>query len=1048
MRCSFFLLFLLAANLLYSEPVSLRFTHFGTAEGFSSDEINCMAQDPRGFLWVGTQSGLDFFDGQRVKTFRHADNDPSSLPSNDVISLLYDHRGKMWVGTNAGIALFDEHTQRFRIFNSYTKEKTKCWCHRLYEDKAGIIWFSCVEGLGRIDPETFAIKTYPLFGPSSQSQQEWLIGSLLETRDGKLWVGSASGLFLFDRKTEKFSGSLLPVSGLPLTTKISDNVVESLWEDDDGTLWVATWGSGLRHYFPKDGHTETFLFKTNPFMNVNNIVMDLTHRNCAGEEDWLWLSTADNGVMIFNRRTKKFSTYRHDPADPYSVSSDFVGKLFRANDGNLWALSPHGINLLDRYAQRPETYPVVAPQPNPVLRYVASVNEDMADPSGNRLWLTMDLDGLVLYDRTSKSVLRWYGNFPAPQQGEGSHHVVRCFCQDHTGRTWFGNDYGFYLLDTISGKAKWFRPNGGDGKTTVFEDYVSSIVEDRNGLLWMSTRGGLGRFDPATENFHLFKVISDSGHREENRMRELLLAKDGRFWFSTKTRGVGCFDPKAETFTSFEKELPVAYPGSIAEDSKGRIWIAHLTGLCMYDPVTKKTETYTQEQGLGGDQTYRVVVDSHDMIWVSVRGGLTRLDPATKTMRVFRKEDGLQENEVDDLHAGKDDRFYIGWPGLFQAFTPQEMEANPFTAPACMTGFRIFDKPVSFDRDSITQFPVTLSYRQNIITFEFAAPDYSQSKRTHYRYMLEGFDKDWVDAGTKNSATYTNLDGGDYVFKVIAANANDIWNKQPAIFLLHVTPPFWKTGWFRFSSALVIALLVFLLYRRSVNRIRKEEKQKTEFNRKVAEAEMKALRAQMNPHFIFNCMNTIDALVMQRNYDKASAFLNKFSRLIRMVLENSMHKLVPLSTDVQALEIYLQLERERFEEHFDYSITIDEALPAEDYLVPPLLLQPYAENAILHGLRHKEGKGFLHVAMSEENERLKIIVEDNGIGREASSALREKNRPGHRSLGTQVTNERIDIFNFTSGTKADAETEDLFDTAGRPCGTRVVLHLPLIHKNR
>jgi LytS/YehU family sensor histidine kinase len=273
---------------------------------------------------------------------------------------------------------------------------------------------------------------------------------------------------------------------------------------------------------------------------------------------------------------------------------------------------------------------------------------------------------------------------------------------------------------------------------------------------------------------------------------------------------------------------------------------------------------------------------------------------------------------------------------------------------------------------------------------------------------------------------------------VKASNNDGIWNEQGLSISISIRPPFWQTWWFSALTLLVAASVIWVLYKFRVGQIRKEEKLKTEFNKKLAEVEMTALRAQMNPHFLFNCLNSINRFIVRNDAVTASSYLTKFSRLIRLILQNSKSSTIPLKSEMEALKLYIEMEEIRFENRFDYDIYVEDSIETEYVEVPPLLLQPYVENAIWHGLMHKEAKGKLTVTITRDGGLLSCVIEDNGIGRKRAEQLKSKSATRDKSMGMKITTDRLNLYQK----QTQVQIIDLLDVNGLPNGTKVIIGIP------
>ena len=334
-----------------------------------------------------------------------------------------------------------------------------------------------------------------------------------------------------------------------------------------------------------------------------------------------------------------------------------------------------------------------------------------------------------------------------------------------------------------------------------------------------------------------------------------------------------------------------------------------------------------------------------------------------------------------------------------------------------------------------TNRPVNLSYQQNFLTIEFALLNFSNPQQINYYYLLDDVDKDWVNAGTKNIASYTNLQPGKYIFSVRAGDGND--STEVTSFSIIITPPFWKTLLFKITVLAAACLLVFWLFKKRIKTIRHEAALK----QKIAETETKALRAQMNPHFIFNCLTSIDNLIQMDEKEKATLYLSKFAKLIRSILESSASNAVPCWKDLETLQLYLQLESLRWDNKFAYSLNISDEILNGDYKVPPLIIQPFVENAIHHGLLNKiEADKKLQLDVFVSGNNIHYIIEDNGVGRIKAAAYKQLNKPAYPSMGMQITTDRIHLFNQDSN-NGSVKITDLYNADNHASGTRVEVEL-------
>jgi anti-sigma regulatory factor (Ser/Thr protein kinase) len=374
------------------------------------------------------------------------------------------------------------------------------------------------------------------------------------------------------------------------------------------------------------------------------------------------------------------------------------------------------------------------------------------------------------------------------------------------------------------------------------------------------------------------------------------------------------------------------------------------------------------------------------------------------------------------------------------SFFPSKVEYQDNQQPSVeITGLKIFDKPMAIDSDWIAHKPIHLSYQENFLTIEFAALSFLSLQQINYYYRLQDVDKDWVNGGSNRFANYTDLQPGEYLFEVKTENGGNSGKVSSLKF--NISPPFWKTWWFKGLIIFSILWAIYLFIKTRESNLKARQQTQIEIysmNEQLSKAKLEALRSQMNPHFIFNCINSIDALIQSNDKYRATIYLNKFAKLIMNVLDSSKQDTVTLSKDLDTLKLYIELEQLRHEDKFTANIVADEALLLEDFEVPPLIIQPFVENAILHGLRYRsDNRGQLSISVSKQGDYLLYQIEDNGVGRNSANDSIQK---GKTSYGIDMSNERVKLFNVEE--KASVTIIDLFDQ-DEPAGTKVEVLLKI-----
>ncbi|HMJ47109.1 MAG TPA: histidine kinase, partial [Ferruginibacter sp.] len=626
----------------------------------------------------------------------------------------------------------------------------------------------------------------------------------------------------------------------------------------------------------------------------------------------------------------------------------------------------------------------------------------------------------------------------------------------------------------------------------VFNENINQLLLDREKKLWVCFTRGVRLFDIRTKQYRLISSSVKNAHFLNSGVYAAMEDDDGSIWFASREYGLLRYDKilkeilvflppnsflKSDFIVSIFKDskrniwigyhgqsgiacigsdrknikyynsrnynIPIADVVSICESKEGKILFSlHIYGLGeISDPMSghDSFRLYNYNNGLPGNKVISIVSDKYNDLWITTNDGLSACHTATMNFKNFSTADGLTDSYSEGaLYCDKKGLIYIGSSNGFQYFNPDLFSSNMEIPPVILHSFKINGK--EYNGNINTANKIYLEHDEANFSFEYAALNFTNNERIKYAFRLKGIESKWRLPDKQRIAAYSIAHGGSYTLQIKASNGFGQWNGK--LFELHieVQPPYWERWWFIGLSVLTVTLSGYWFMRRRIKNIRETEERKTHLHKIQAEAEMKALRAQMNPHFIFNCMNTIDAYIHKNNTQAASDFLNKFSQLIRQVLENSQYAVISIKKDMEALELYIELEEQRNDFRFTHELHVPEGLTKKGYKIPPLLIQPYVENAILHGLRHKSnGRGFLAVSFEENDSQLICIIDDNGVGRTASASLNSERRH-HHSLGLKMSGERIESLNYSHKSLSSVEIIDKPDGTG----TIVKLILPKI----
>ncbi|RMF57410.1 MAG: GAF domain-containing protein [Bacteroidetes bacterium] len=843
------------------EAPALRFEHLSLEDGMAQGSGNTIMQDREGFLWIATQGGLHRYDGHSFKVYANTPFDTTSLSASWVWGVTEAANGDLWVGTEGGgLNRMDRATGRFTHYRHDPADATSLSSDRAFyalEDRRGDLWVATLDaGLDRMragEDGRFSHFRHDPGDPASLSSD--VLFWLEEGPDGDLWVSSANGLNRIDPETETITRYLYDPSVDP-GYRAPQNVI-STWfpPDTPGVVWLAT-GNGLVRLHTDTGAHERFLLAPDgaPENLIHQVVPD------PSAPGILWVAGPGPGLARFDVQAEAFTSYRRDPRDPHSLADNNVQSLLLDRSGTMWvgyngaglsAFNPGAVNFA-HLRHDPDDPASLSPGT------VWGIYEDRTGTlwvntaNGVRSWLTR-------FDVATGEVTR-YTNDPS-DPGTLLRGNSWAFAEDAAGHLWVaGNGAGgLNRLDRTTGRVTRFRP---EGRRIGGVRLVGSRTHP--GVLWVGHGGGLDRFDIATGRFTpvSFHPGDDSG---DPTVLSVYEGPDGIVWGGT-VKGLVRVDPSAgpgnETVT-WAADYDPRDTTSISDprvqnivmrpEEPGILWLGTFNGgLNRFDTRTGKATHYLKEDGLADNVIYGILVDDEGTLWISTNGGISNFDPDTGTFRNYGLDDGLMALEYNQnaYAKGRDGTLYFGSGSGVTAFSPERLRTNAIPPQVALEDFKLFNESVPVGPDSPLHAPlsetktITLRHDQNEVTFDYVALHFANPKKNTYAYRLEGYDPDWVEAGTHRSATYTNLPPGDYTFRVKAANADGVWNEAGVSVGLVVTPPWWRTWWAYLLYGIVFAGGVFGVDRIQRRRLRKKEAERAQIREAKIRAEAQQKRRE------------------------------------------------------------------------------------------------------------------------------------------------------------------------------------------------------------
>lgn len=984
-----------------------------TRQGLPHNTVQSLLQDKEGFLWIGTHGGLCKYDGSKLTVFKNVfgagDNTNWFYES-----LFEDKDGNIWVGSRSGnLSCYIKKRNIFKQYRFPVDQTVKPNC--FYQDKDGTIW------IGNDAGELMYISGDSVYRAYTGTRTILAMARLSSGRfillcddgifDYDTHTGKASRINIQDWKNEQvISGKInekyntvmtLHGSECTIFDLTANTIVKKIPASKSGYgIFHNTGLSGSFNFFYIDGlniheyssrgeHVNSVVISENEWYSKDEVI------NCMAEDrsGIIWLGT-NSGLYKIDRGKYRFKKYAAN-----HVSARLTGNYVRAilfdDDNNLWTgFRGNAINKLrynevtGQYTQN--SYVLATPDGRKQPKYIINTLCQLRDGTilaGGEL-------GVSYFDKSASAFLMYTQGVISDSLNE-----VWSLYEDRKGNIWIGTRIrGLYIYNPAAKKLVQYKYIPGK-KSSISDSSVWNIVEDSNGDIWLGTDYGLYRVINTDDVNNLSFEKFGFDNNPPVHVWNIVEAKDGKLFIGTI--GEGLHEISADRkHTKKHASFPAGIIAAMAFDDTGNLWVGSVNGLYKYNVITEKHTYFSEDDGL----------ISNDF-----------------NFKAFAKSPS-----GEFLFGGK-----MGIIGFYPALVlPKDMHS----VPVGITSLRIagYDSSAAIYNRSVIQ----LTRRQNFLNIGFAVLDFTKPLRHRYRYMLKGFEHKWnYRDNTQPWATYTNLPPGDYSFVVQGSGDGIQWSDRQAVLNFYIKPALWQ------RPVVQVLLLVFILsaigwavYYKTRSVVRKE-REHNKIEKQIAGLELKALQAQMNPHFIFNALNSIQQFVIHNNELAANDYLTRFARLMRLFLESSKNRYITLETEIEQLGLYLSLEKLRFEDKFDYTIQLDPRLSKTDVLIPSMLVQPFAENAINHGLVHKTSKGRLHIKFDlVDNGMLKCTIDDDGVGRHEAKRIEEQKNKKHVSRGMQLIEERVKTYNFIEDIDIQIH---ITDKQPPQSGTKVEISIPV-----
>lgn len=998
----FFLFGLFFQSLTAQNRHNLKFEHFGLEEGLSQVTARCLLEDQDGFIWVGTQDGLNRFDGYSFKVFRNDLLQNGSLSSSFIQCMMMGRNGSLLIGTNDGLNIYDPKSETFQVIRGQAGNSTHLSSNvitALLEDSKGRVWIGTKTGLNILNRDK------GMFAPVQVSDlansiRDMCISSLLEDDVGNIWVGTKNGLYFLEKETNTVSSFFNDPAD---NASLSSNEITEIFQDANGQMWIGT-KNGLNR-FATHGGSNRFVHNSHVTGSISD---DYIHKIFQDSDNHLWVTTANGGINLFNHSTETFQSYQHDPEDPSSLGNNSVMDMIEDRNGNFWiGVSNRGLNFHDPRTQR---FQHIKYQPNKKLSLIDNAVRSILKTKNGKLWVG-SFTGLSVMDLEKNNTL-YYQHDPNNPYSLSANYVLS-LVEDHQGTIFTGTAKGLHIFHPEENRFSEFQINH---KKPFANSAIGPMMVDAENNLWLfaDSRGLYKMNDKGRELTHY--PLSNTG--EYSSINAIFQDSKRRVWIGTGS-GLVLHQREGEQLQFFkhvpsdEATISNNIITCITEDTNGRIWVGTIAGLNLYDEKQGAFKSYRVSDGLSNEYIYGALVDDNGEIWISTNKGINRFNPETETFTVYDKADGLQSNEFNGRAYFKDENglLYFGGVNGLSIFHPDSIQESTNTPNVVLTNFLLFNKPVRVsDSSALHQSldlieEITLDHTEDMFAFEFSALNYAQAEKNQFAYRLDPFNSDWIYTNAKDrKAVYTRVPPGTYTFQVKASNDDGYWTPEAKEITVKILPAWWQTWWAKMLYAVIsmfaIGLIIRFQWRRAElkNKLRLEQQEaeqlkaldklKTQFFSNITHefrtpltlilgpAEQVLKQAKLDESFTRGQVELI-----RRNSQKLLKLINQLLDLSK--IEGNSMRLELYQGDLREFikDIVENFQSAAQQKHIQ--LNLHSMLSIRDYQFDRDKLEKIMYNLLSNAMKFTPERGAINVAISTAGtfeKNIAITVQDTGIG--------------------------------------------------------------------
>lgn len=974
------------------------FENYSVREGLAQSQVYDLLQDRNGYIWMGTRGGgLSRFDGQHFEQFTEKDG----IASNYIAALYQDSIGQIWIGCTDGLSKYDG-----RKFEGVLIDSTQTLS---------------VLSIKEINQQLFVGTHNGLYVRSDDGSFEWVealrnisIRSIFHASDQTTWLATNQGPYFIKNDS---------IQLLTRKNGIRNRDIMGFAETADGQFYIGLFGNGVVQLDSSRTKVKRYLPNLNSRL-IQSFYQDRRKR--------IWMGSQNSGLNVYHTIDSSFNYLNERDG----LAKNDVRAIMEDSWGNIWIGTSGG--GVSKYAGQTFEH----------LDQSNGLNEDyiysIAADSSNQLWIAAYNKGINIITDSSIIALNARTGFKNVK--------VKALFKDREDRMWVGTEgNGLALQDTSGFKYFKAREDGLAG------NWIRAITQDSSGHIWVGTASsGISELIPIDTSIYEFTIKNYK--RAEGlpnlSINDLHIDSLNRIWIATRGSGVACIE-NGKVIKTIKRALPSTQVRSLVEDQFGYLWVGMADAGVARMSIYQDTLEVIPYDDLTSNNVYLLLLDDEQNLWVGSERGVDKVsfdaERNISTVEHFGQSEGFVGIETCQNAALKDQNGNL-WFGTINGLTryhPKNIRKNPIPPKLLLKDVRLFYESLSKTAysqwlDNSEKGMLSLPYNENHLEFDFLGINHSNPDKVSYQWQLDGLETDWSPQAKRTTATYPDLSPGRYTFKARAFNEDNVPSYPILSFSFEITPPYWETLWFKssvVSAGFLIVLGIFWWILSSIRRKARRREEKLQLEKHALELEQRALQLQMNPHFIFHTLNSIQRLIASKEPQTARFYLSKFAQLMRMMLEFSRENWISLEEELALLDNYLQLEQFSQSNAFDYKISLDEEVDPEELAIPPMMIQPFLENAIIHGITPLQQKGFIDVRFSLKKQALNCLIKDNGVGRAAAKRRKSQLSQNHKSTALQVTQERLDMLHEQQKDQT-LEIRDLTQEDGSSNGTEVHLKLP------